>query len=279
WRMVFHASLIPEALARLDAHFAWLCPIWWPNGHVVLWLCAGIMSLLFRKGNKPAGWAIAAALSTVFISFGFAKIHDGTMSVLFPLSRMYLVVPLLLGWGIAELGPFARGRQLFIVIITLSSVVTFTLRNERASTVWADTLSDPKGTPLNMEKVTTLREQCRMLEHYAHETSADVIVIVRGTNSGQALFLNMGCPVCEPGLPPTYMPDGDRRAWRVKDESRMQRERILVVNGDQVTWAKANDQGLNVKGVGTGEPMLHLVIDAGLPVDTLMVRLGFAARR
>ncbi len=279
WRMVFHASLIPEALAQLDAHFAWLCPIWWPNGHVVLWLCAGIMILLFRKGNKPAGWAIAAALSTVFISFGFAKIHDGTMSVLFPLSRMYLVVPLLLGWGIAELGPFARGRQLFIVIITLSSVVTFTLRNERASTVWADTLSDPKGTPLNMEKVTTLREQCRMLEHYAHETSADVIVIVRGTNSGQALFLNMGCPVCEPGLPPTYMPDGDRRAWRVKDESRMQRERILVVNGDQVTWAKANDQGLNVKAVGTGDPMLHLVIDAGLPVDTLMVRLGFAVGR
>lgn len=275
WRMVFHASLIPEAISRLDAHFAWLCPLWWPNGHLVLWFLAAVVVALFRKGNKPAAWAIVAALVTILISFGFAKIHDGTMSVLFPLSRMYLVVPLLLGWGIAELGPFARGRQLFIVIITLTSVVTFTLRNERAATVWADTLSDPKGTPLYMEKVTTLREQCRMLEHYAHETSADVIVIVRGTNSGQALFLNMGCPVCEPALPPTYMPDGDRRAWRVEKEALLQRERILVVNGKPEVWAKAKEEGLNVQAIGTGAPMLHLVIGAGLPVDSLMLRLGY----
>ena len=274
WRMVFHASLIPEALSRLNAHFAWLCPLWWPNGHLVLWLLAGLMVVLFRRGNNTAAWAIVAALLTILISFGFAKIHDGTMSILFPLSRMFLAVPLLLGWAIAQLGPFGRLRSAFMLTIALASVVTFTLRNERASMVWAEALSDPKGAPIYMEKVSTLRERCRMLERYARETSADVIVVVRASNAGQAYFLYMGCPVCEPGLPLTYMPGGDRRAWRVEEESLLHRERILVVDGEPEFWAKASDGGLNVTAVGTGDPMLHLVVGAGLPVDSLMAKLA-----
>ena len=273
WRMVFHASLIPEALSRLDAHFAWLCPLWWPNGHLVLWLLAGLMVVLFRRGNNTAAWAIVAALLTILISFGFAKIHDGTMSVLFPLSRMFLAVPLLLGWGLAQLGPFGRLRPAFMLTIALASVVTFTLRNERASTVWAEALSDPKGAPIYMEEVSALREQCRTLERYARETSADVIVVVRASNAGQAYFLNMGCPVCEPGLPPTFMPGGDRRAWRVEEESQLHREKILVVDGDPNIWAKASDGGLNVQAIGTGDPMLHLIVGADLPVDSLMAKL------
>ena len=279
WRMVFHASLIPEALSRLDAHFAWLCPIWWPNGHVVLWLLSGSMVVLFRKGNKPAAWGIAAALFTMLISFGFAKVHDGTGSILFPLSRMFLVVPLLLGWAFAQFGPFGRSRSWLILAIGLASVATFTLRFERAAHAWTAAIADPQGAPIHMEKVSALREQCRILERHARESAADVIVVVRETNVAQALFLNMGCPVCEPELPPTYLPAGDRRAWRVEQESRLQRERILVVNGDPGSWIQANKDGFNVVEVGTGDPMLHLVVGAGIPVDTLMVRLGFAVSR
>ena len=48
----------------------------------------------------------------------------------------------------------------------------------------------------------------------------------------------------------------------------------MVVDGDPKFWAKASDGGLNVTAVGTGDPMLHLVVGAGLPADSLMAKLG-----
>ncbi|MGV9013058.1 MAG: hypothetical protein ACOH13_10735 [Flavobacteriales bacterium] len=275
WRMVFHSSLIPEALQQLDDHFAWLCPIWWPNGQVVLWLLAGIMVVFFRQGRKPAAWALAAAWTTIFISFGFAKIHDGTLSILFPYSRMFLVVPLILGWAFARSGTWETGRLFWIPAIALASMLTFTLRFEHAAPLWAETIKEQKGVPINIRRVDKVRADCRVLGQYAQETSAEVVVLERPSNPGQALVLNMGCPECEPSLPPTYMPNGDRRVWRIEEESGLQRKRILVVNGDPAIWAKAAERGFNVQAVGNGDMMLHLVLDAGLPVDSLMVRLGF----
>lgn len=279
WRMVFHPELIPEALARLDAHFAWLCPLWWPNGHLVLWLLGAVMVALFRLGKKSAAWAILAALLTIFFSFGFAKIHDGTSSILFPLSRMYLAVPLLLGWALTLLEPYGRVRPYLVPIMGVASVVTFSLRYEQASSVWTKALANPDGAPIHMKKISNVRLECKTLMRYAKETSAEVVVLVRNPDVGEAFFMNMGCPVCEPDLPPTYMPDGDRRAWRVREESRMRRRQILVVGGDPVIWAKAMNGSFDVQEISTGKPLVHKVIGAELPVDSLMRRLGFAVDR
>jgi hypothetical protein len=231
------------------------------------------MFILFRAGDRSAGWAIAVTLLTITVSFGFAKVHDGTMSILFPLSRMFLAVPLLLGWGIARWRPSLRSGPLIILGISL---VTFSLRYERAGPAWTAALTDPKGTPIYMMKVSAVRDRCRTLEHYALETAAEAIVVIRPpSDPGPAFFMNMGCPVCGPGLPPTYMPDGDRRTWRVEEESRLHRERILMVNGDPGVWAKVRKGRLNVIPVGNGDPVMHLVVGAGLPVDSLMLYLGF----
>jgi hypothetical protein len=279
WRMVFHPELIPEALTRLDAHFAWLCPLWWPNGHLVLWLLGIVMVALFRLGRKSAAWAILAALLTIFFSFGFAKIHDGTSSILFPLSRMFLAVPLLLGWSLALLEPYGRIRPYLVPIIGVASVITFSLRYEQALSVWAKTLTYPEGAPIHMREISKVRLECKTLMRYAQETSAELLVVIRNPNVGEAFFMNMGCPVCEPGLPSTYMPGGDWRAWRVREESSMSRQRILVVGGDPAIWANAMNGPFDVQVTGTGKPLAHMVTGADLPVDTLMLRLGFTVGR
>jgi hypothetical protein len=279
WRMVFHASLIPEALGRLDAHFSWLCPLWWPNGHVVLWLLGALVFALLRRGRTAAAWALVAALLTILLSFAFAKIHDGTMSILFPYSRMYLAVPLLLGWGLARIGPLGRWKMPFILAIGSATLLTATLRGLRARQVWQEALADPRSTPIYMEDVSDLRAQCRLLARYAREVSADAVVLIRNPDVKRAFFLNTGCPICEPDLPPTYMPDQDRRYWRVLEEARLRRQRILFVGGDTATWRQARQGPFRVQRLGTADLDIHLVTGAGLPVDSLARRLGFRAAR
>ncbi|MBS1545851.1 MAG: hypothetical protein JST38_17975 [Bacteroidetes bacterium] len=279
WRMVFHASLIPEALANLDQHFAWLCPLWWPNGHVVLWMLGAVLLGLFLRGHRTAGWAIAAALFTILCSFGFAKIHDGTMSVLFPYSRMFLSVPLLLCWGIAQFGALGRRELAVAIAIAIATVFTSMLRFTRAFPAWQEAVAETKGVPIFLEKVPVLRAQCALLEHLARETSAQAIVVIRQPNTGTAFFLNTGCPICEPQLPPTYMPDGDRRSWRVEEESKVAKDRLLVVGGDTSLWRKAMHGPFQIKAVGAETLTAHLITDPGQPVDSLMVRLGFRTSR
>jgi hypothetical protein len=59
----------------------------------------------------------------------------------------------------------------------------------------------------------------------------------------------------------------------------MSRQRILVVGGDPAIWANAMNGPFDVQVTGTGKPLAHMVTGADLPVDTLMLRLGFTVGR
>lgn len=270
WRFVFHAEGIPIAFGQLDAHFAWLFPIWWPNGHLVLWALVLIGIILYRSKKVVTAIGLFAALIVMVLTFGFSKVHDGTSSVFFPLSRFYLAAPLLLGWGIAQLDLQGKGRQLFIASIGPAVVICFILRVAMAPGIFASALANQEQLPLRVWPVNLIREQCRTIRESAFENEAEVIVFLRVPDPQYAQFMAMGCPVCDGNMPPTYMADGDRRNWRRTEESNSTRSRILVVGGDQGLWNKAMEGPFRIEELREANPVMHLVHDPGVPVENMI---------
>lgn len=274
WRFTFHPELIPESLAQLDAHFAWLCPLWWPNGQVVLWALIAVAVVLFRTEQVAMGWALVAALSVVLLSFAFPKVHDGTGSVFFPLSRMYLAVPLILAWAVAHLRIEGRVRSPLIIGLCIAAVIGSTLRTMSAPRIVEQALADQEGLPIRVRPVAWLRTECRTIQAVARATEAEAVVVLREPDVYYAQFVSIGCPVCEPTLPPTYMPERERRSWRIDAEAMARRGKILIVNGNSAIWEAAYNGTFHVQRLREREPSLHLITGAGLPVDTLLQRIG-----
>jgi len=273
WRFVFHAEGIPIAFGQLDAHFAWLFPLWWPNGHVVIWALIMIGIVLYRSKKVATAIGLFAALAVIVLSFGFSKVHDGTSSVFFPLSRFYLAAPLLLGWGIAQLDLQGKGRQLIVASIGPAVVICFILRFTMAPRIIASALANQEQLPLRVWPVELIREQCSTIHEGAKESDAEVVVFLRDTDPQYAQFMAMGCAVCESTLPPTYMSDGDRRNWRRTEESTSIRSRILVVGGDPGMWLHAMERPFRIDMLREADPALHIVHDPGVPVENMIERL------
>ena len=273
WRFVFHGEGIPIAFGQLDAHFAWLFPIWWPNEHLVLWALVAIEIMLYRRGKKANALGLLAALVVIVLAMGFPKAHDGTGSVFFPLSRIFLAAPLLLGWGISQLDLQGKGRKFFVTSVGPAVVICFILRFVMAPGIFASALANQEQLPLRVWPVELIREQCRMIRESAIESDTEVVVLLRVPDPQYAQFMAMGCPVCEESLPPTYMPDGDRRDWRRAEESMTTRTRILVVNGDPTMWHVAMNGSFRVEELRATDPAIHLVLDPGFPVDECVARI------
>lgn len=273
WRSSFYPELIPEAFTRLDQHFAWLCPLWWHNGHVVLWFLAAVAIVLFRHARRAEAMALVCTLLLTVVLFGFPKTHDGTWSVFFPLSRVFLAVPLVLAWGISLCPIPLRSRTPLVIATGIITLVCFTFRYMRAGTVFAEALADQEGVPIRVRTVDWLLDQCRTIHAYADRTQAEVVVLLRAPDPQYAQFTTMGCPACDTALVPTYMPDGDRRDWRRTDEATRSRGRILVVNGDPALWSGPTNSTFSVSCVRERDPIIHLVLTPGIPVDSALALL------
>ena len=269
WRMDFHPELIPEAMGRLDAHFAWLCPIWWPHGQAAIWLLIALVPVLAAKQNWAGALGIGAALICMLIALCFPKAHDGTSSVLFPLSRIFLAVPLLIAWGVVQL-PWSSFRQRWILRAFMPILaITCGLRASRARGIIADAEGFHEGTPLRVHHTELARKECRTIALVAEALDVDLIVILRDPDPGLGLFLNMACPVCEPTMPPTYMPQGERRTWRKAQEAFSIRHRALLVQGSAERWRAAESLS-TVSLVSVWPPALHLLIGIDAPIDTVL---------
>lgn len=271
WRMTFHPELIPEAIGRLDAHFQWLMPVLWDHGQAVFWALPIIAAVLLFQRDRAAAAAVISAIGLIVVSLCFPKTHDGSSSIFFPLSRMFLAMPLLLAWALARLTDHWRPWRWAMAAITLATITTTALRMLEVRAVFAEALAGQDELPLRVRSIASLRVDCARLSRAARSTGADMVVLLREPDAHQAQFLACACPTLEPALPPTYMPGGDRRAWRRREAAQSRRRDLLFVNGDEGAWRKAADRA---RVVPSDMPSLHFVKGATGPVDPLALRMG-----
>lgn len=273
WRMVFHPELIPESLGMLNLHFAWLFPLLPSAGGLAFAAVLVLVAWNFLRRDQVRGLALAGAFILILISFGFPKTHDGTESVFYAYSRMFLALPLLLCWGLVPVELGQRAGRWTTVALLSGSLLAVGIKLDRTT----EAIKLPTGPnipvlEMPMKEVLADAANLRLLkERY------DVDLIVGNDLWNDSINPRFRCylyPAIEPALAPTYI-KGDRRYWQRDAYASRIVPTLLIVGGDSARWASwsAGDKRLlDVSNTRFGP--LHVLRGNTEPTDSLLERLS-----
>ncbi|MGV3636256.1 MAG: hypothetical protein ACO1NQ_01290 [Flavobacteriales bacterium] len=256
WRLHFKPYMIPEAFKRLDIHFAWTAPLFGKHAAFapLLLLIAGIV--LGSQRKVPAALAILATIILILFSFCFAKVHDGSASIFFPLARVFIGMPLVLAWAWARVDWKPPTERFVIIGLALAAMVHAGYRMSQATSTYEAALADQEGLPVRTWPVSRIQDRCRSVVDPVIVNSAEIILILRGDDPFAAQFLAYGIPVFHPEAPQTWMIGHDRRAFqraRTLDEPVQD---ALVVGGGQGVAAALLDDRIAVSLVRPRDPRI-----------------------
>ena len=274
WRMTFHpGELIPESFGMLNLHFAWLFPLLPTMGGLAFALLIALSAWNFWSGDRPRGLALAAAVIMIIASFAFPKTHDGTDSVFYAYSRMYLALPLLLCWGSGSL-TLSRGVTKWSTLVLLcGSVFAVAMKLDRtAEFVKMPIASEVPVLELPVELLIADAANLRMLKEKYH---VDLIVgNSQWDDNIKARFRGYISPLLEPTLTPLYV-QGDRRYWQRGTYAPMIAPTLLVMGGDSARWASWSDRDEDILDVSDERfGPLHVIRGNTERTDSLLERLS-----
>jgi hypothetical protein len=275
WRLTFHpGELIPEALQQLDRHFAWLAPLSWPYGHLVLIMLLAVSLWLWTTGQRYPALSVASVFPVILLSFAFPKVHDGFDSVFLPFSRMYLALPLLLVWALS-LGKWkvTMARTLAFALL-LAVPLCVALKLNHTPHVLTAALDGQQAIPVRELSMTAFRQQLEKIDSTASQHKVDLIIALDSGDKFRSQLIAYGGPVVAPSLPPTLYVGIDRRYWRRQEERAARRSTILFVGGETERWDMLMGTEPGLIRIGDAEDRLHLLTGEPLAIDSVLALLG-----
>ncbi len=264
WMLAFHPEGITEALGQLHKHFYALMPVNWANDGQLIFLLLGLAVMLFiRRAWMPATTLLIAVVLVLW-SFGFAKVHDGTTHPFFPLSRMFLALPLVLAWWGGML-QFRKGdtrphRNMMIIFFGMG-VSCVAVKTYRMRSVIDHTIASQHDVPVQVRSVDELRNDCAMINAEAHQLNAQLVVFFKEPDHHANFLRCYTCELFEPKMPATVGLDFDRRAWRRSLLDARTDRSVLVVGGDPEQWVNLQGEGTNASH--TEDSVILHVLPAG----------------
>ena len=264
-----------HAITTLDSRFIGLCPVWWPNGHVVLWLIALTSVVLWRTGLRATGIALFATLALIIASFALSKAADGTTHLFYPQARMYLALPLVLAWSVARFQWSLRLTRVLPVITLMACCASLAWKALHAPAVIAQELASTAATPVAPLSVQRLEDDARIAAGFKEERGVDLIVTLFGEGAQPFMALNYAGPILEPGMPRTLFLAIDRRFWRRREERDAVRPRVLFVGADESYWSSARKGVPEMEVVPFGTARARLLKDNTLTTGELLRRMGW----
>ncbi|HOY27911.1 MAG TPA: hypothetical protein PLR96_02985 [Flavobacteriales bacterium] len=269
WRLHFKPYLIQEAFKRLDIHFAWTAPFFGKHAAFapLLLLVAGIVLGAQRKVSVAL--AVLATIALILFSFCFAKVHDGSASIFFPLVRVFIGMPLVLAWAWAHVDWKPPAKHFVIIGIILTAIVHSGIRMSQASTTYATEFAEQEGLPVRTWEVARIKEYCRSVVDVANVNDVDGIFILRGNDPYSAQFLAYCIPVFHPEAATTWMIGHDRRAFQRAGMLDSAMTDVLVVGGGPDDAARIMEQQLSVAVVRPSGPQVLFLAQVHRTVSSL----------
>lgn len=217
-------SLLKESINNLDLFFNNVSPIFWKQGFVLLliFLLVGIV-LLYKRRVQLGLFLLLIPILTI-LTMGISKIHDGTNSVFFSLSRMYLALPILIGISLSFISKSKPIIYLYFIIpISLLSYKCNHLEDSINQNI-----NTNKNHVVSVAKVDYIIEECENLNKLCENYTIDLVIIVSHYNYD---FFNYGCSMCAENFPKTLRPIYERRTWRlIEDENKTYKNILFIDN-------------------------------------------------
>jgi len=270
WRMHFKPYMIAEAFKRLDVHFEWLAPLSGHAGSLVLVLLIAALFVHIKQRNGHVAWALIATLGLILLSFSFAKVHDGSTSIFFPLSRVFLGMPLVLAWALGKVRISPAALPLVATLLVCTALFHGTWRVTHARQVYTDALQHQEDLPVRTWPVERIKEQCASIASLAQATHADHILLLRGTDRFAAQFSAYGIAVFHPEAPLTWMVGHDRRSFQRHYLTARPAGHVLIMDMDPATMHKLAQAGIEVTYVRASPPAAILATHEDMPIGALL---------
>jgi hypothetical protein len=209
-------------LGRPDILLDHVTPLAWNASSLSLLVFLFAGAVLFQQEKKKEALAVLSVLPLALLMFGVDKTWDGTASVFFSPSRMYLALPVALCMAFS----FMNVRQGKLLLIYLLLPVSFFIY--KAGRLDQDILTNvyERIHIILVRKTSDILAECRALGDYSAANEVRLMVIQDHPDYD---FLTYGCPAAVDDFPPTLRPYFERRTWRLlEDEKKIYRNILLI---------------------------------------------------
>ena len=215
--------------------------------------------------------ALTLAVLAIIASFSLPKVHDGWYSVFYPLSRMFLALPLLFAWAISVLLGRVRvsGTLMIFLFLITASVVGYKISSIRAT---AELQFAAPTKWFSVQPYDVLLKDAIVLNALCIERNVDLIVLPKELGTGiWAQFRAYMYPTLTEGFPPTYLFGYDRRYWQREVFGNAVVPNILVIGGPLDKWGSLGEKHGKLEAVRKmNGDAAYLILGNTQPTDALL---------
>lgn len=266
----FDLDHLLEGLKNLGPFFNYVTPFLIP--YAWIWIFMPLLVggfFLIKKQFKPA--LVCGIIPFLLLSPLIAsKIHDGTSSVFFSNSRMFLAFPMILSFILALL-KFKPNKWLLYGIIVLALSFLVYKASILPSKVEENLNKDHYVVVSSKDKVYN---NCEKLKSLADKHDIDLIINAKGWFSW---FYNYACPAIyfNSSFPKTLRPSYERRTWRLIEDENKIYTNILIYDKSEPTLAKQFDFVQKVSSYDD----FYLIKDNNTSTLSLLDKLNIKVRK
>ena len=215
-------DLMINSFDYLDNFFNDVIPLFWNQGFIFLLFYLLIGIILIVKQNFQLGIFLLSIPILIILTLGISKVHDGTDSVFFSLSRMYLGLPILIGISLIFIKKLKFNYLYFIIPFSFLIYKNITLENSII-----ENTSRNKNHLIGISKVSSVLKECTSLSNLCKQNNVDLVIVINDYNYA---FINYGCTTCEKEFPKTLLPIYERRTWRLIEDEKIIYHTILLLD-------------------------------------------------
>ncbi|MBL7938614.1 MAG: hypothetical protein JNL43_04565 [Flavobacteriales bacterium] len=277
----FESRLLKEGALHVNDHLLHMTPFPAAAGILAPLIVMAAAVLAWRHGSKVGALALGGALVIYAAALGIVKVHEGCSSVFFPLSRMFLAMPILLAAALALLMnsiQFRPGSALLLLLGAGLSVGLNTLRLK--GTVQYELASQSCGY-VREEPLSVIRARCEATQAAAMAYHAAVIAPIRWpgirvdhADHFVAHFTCYACPQLVGEFPPVVGIGFDRRSWVREEYTNSSPGRVLFLGGDPQAWRRAMHEPQGIHAAAHAGLEFHALECDTATTEALILELG-----
>jgi hypothetical protein len=244
-----------------------------------------VLSALAWSGKAPQIAAAVALVAAIAICLATPKAAEGTGSIFFSYARVFLAYPLALAflgliWSMGRHDAYTptntrtlRTRWAFPAAVALVAGVLFVQKQAQfQSDVEHAIAVNSAFAIVPADPVPRVVAECRALEKMADLAHTGLVVWSHNASAPYA------CGALWYGHLSTLNPAYERRTWRLLEEDRSPRTRILLVEGPEDLCSHENGALSRCELIQASGPRVHRLEFDRRPVPALLRELGVTVR-
>lgn len=233
-----------KVIVRLDNYFDFVTPIFWRGGWLLLSIFIIVRIRTWRHGFKKYSATIFVLFITVIVSFFFSKVSDGTNSVFFSGSRMYLAYPTIIIFILVFLIKTLNETQkrIFYSSLILLSLISFSIKIFAFNPLLNHALRGSANSVVHVIKVKELQKVCEDLLIFS-KNKPDLILANSSHTEDQ--IITYGCQCMINDFPTTFQPLYERRTWLLPIITDSVYSKVLIYGNRSNNWDKIQTKNLD----------------------------------